>query len=162
MNHPLRVTCRKCGEMFGSPRGYTECPDCRIDIYHQMKDSLPMTPDELYELGYHDAKAGKAMNASYMTDPNYKMGFEDGSGDVALTSPTNSEYSQLNDPPEEFEFVGEKRVPRPYEFYLSKGGKATAMARARKNSQTRHILACSTCHTTDAHACVHHTIKVRT
>lgn len=118
-----------------------------------------MTPDDLYEAGFEDGKAGKAMNASWMTDPNYTMGYEDGQGSAAMDKPSSDDYRDFNDPPEGFEYAGVKRVPQPYEFYLSKGGNATFLTRPRKNNQTRHILICSECHKYDARQCYHHSVK---
>lgn len=120
-----------------------------------------MTPDALYEQGYDDGKAGKAMNAAQFTDPNYTMGYEDGKGDRVIERPVEDEYVSFTDAPVGFEYTGIKRVPKPYEFYLSKGGSATFLTRERKNNQERHILKCALCHTGDASVCYHHNIKGR-
>lgn len=117
---------------------------------------LTMTPDDLYEQGYEDGKAGKAMNASELTDPNYTMGYEDGKGDRIIERPVEKDYKLFNDAPSGFKYAELKRVPRPYEFYLSKGGSPTYLTRERKNNQERHILKCSTCNNIDAQSCIHH------
>lgn len=120
-----------------------------------------MTPDDLYEQGYQDGKAGKAMNAGQQTDPNYTMGYEDGKGDRVIERPVEDEYTTFNDAPEGFEYTKTKDVPLPYEFYLSKGGSATFLTRERKNAQQRHILKCDRCGSTDSRQCYHHNIKGR-
>lgn len=99
-----------------------------------------MTPDELYQLGYDDAKAGKSANASHVHDENYEMGYTDGRGDAIMNKPVSEEFSEYNDPPEGFAFTGEKRVPDPGEYYLSKNGNAILAKKVRGNNQTRHIL----------------------
>jgi hypothetical protein len=98
-----------------------------------------MTPDELYQMGYDDAKAGKAANASYVHEEHYQMGYEDGRGDRAAR-PVGDNYTELNDPPEGFVFTGEKRTPDPGEWYLSKNGNAIRAKKVRGNNQTRYIL----------------------
>lgn len=115
-----------------------------------------MTPDDLYNLGYEEGKEGKAMNAAHMTDPNYLMGYEDGKGDRTIERPVEDDYTTFNDAPEGFKYAGVKRVPLPYEFYLSKGGSATYLTRERKNNQQRHILICEYCDKYDARDCWHH------
>lgn len=99
-----------------------------------------MTPDELYTMGYEDAKAGKAANASNAHDPNYEMGYTDGKGDMVANRPVGEQYDEYNDPPEGYCFTGEKRVPEPGEYYLSKNGNAILAKKVRGNNQTRHIL----------------------
>jgi len=106
---------------------------------------MHMTPDDLYSRGYEDGKAGRAMEPAHHTDENYMLGYEDGKGDGEHNKPANAEFSAFNDPPEGFEFTGEKRVPLPYEYYLTKAGNAGILKRERKNNQTRHILKCSKC-----------------
>jgi len=120
-----------------------------------------MTPDDLYELGYNDGKVGKAMEPAWMVDSNYMLGYEDGKGDFTSKQATSEDFTAFNDPPEGFQFTAMKRVPNPYEFYLSKNGNATYLTRPRANNQTRHILSCSTCGSTSAQACLHHSIKGR-
>lgn len=141
------------------PRHYYTCGICKnvkhegaFPTYHhdvcytcQQQEKKIMTPDDLYQAGYNDGKDGKAMNASLNTEPNYMMGYEDGKGDTKMEKPTKEEYKEFNDPPEGFDFTGEKRVPEAYEFYLSKNGSPTFLTRRRKNNQTRHILMCTEC-----------------
>lgn len=98
-----------------------------------------MTPDELYQMGYDDAKAGRAANASNVDEENYKMGYEDGRGDLDAR-PVGDNYTELNDPPVGFVFTGEKRTPDPGEWYVSKNGNAIQAKKVRKNNQTRYIL----------------------
>jgi len=99
-----------------------------------------MTPDELYEMGYNDGKAGKAANASFVHDKNYEMGFLDGEGDRSHNRPVDPQFVEFNEAPVGFEFTGEKRVARPGEWYLTKNGNASRQVGVRKNEQTRHIL----------------------
>lgn len=99
-----------------------------------------MNPDELYQMGYDEGQAGKSANPSYVHDENYEMGFLDGQGDRERARAVDSEYATFNDPPDGFEFTGEKRVARPGEWYVTKNGNASKQVGHRKNSQTRHIL----------------------
>lgn len=99
-----------------------------------------MTPDELYQMGYDDAKAGKAAEASFVHDENYELGYTDGKGDVVMNKPVSAAFDEFNDPPVGFAFTGEKRTPEPGEYYLSKNGNAIQAKKVRGNNQTRHIL----------------------
>lgn len=125
---------------------------------------LSLTTDALYNAGYADGKSGKAMEPACMSKSAYKMGYEDGRGDASIEKPSSDEFSVFNDAPEGFEYTGEKRVPMPYEFYLSKNGNATFLTRERKNSQKRHILRCSDCGMSKTHGmdpCEHHGVTGR-
>jgi len=115
-----------------------------------------MNPDDLYNLGYEDGKEGKAANASLVTESHYEMGYNDGKGDRVIERPVEDGFTDFNDAPSGFEYTGEKRVPGPHEFYLSKGGSATFLTRPRRNNQTRHILRCTRCNSPDAYNCWHH------
>lgn len=106
--------------------------------------------DLAYKMGWDAAEQDKALLpiSEFPLPSNYeyyKMGYQDCMGDKLHNAPVSEEYIDFNDAPEGFEFTGEKRVPKAYEFYLSKGGKATALSHQRKNSQTRFILRCSHC-----------------
>lgn len=144
-----KYLCKTCKAIYTDKHHQEMCRACDIE-WHRWNNprinwNLTMTPDDLYNLGYEDGKAGKAMAAAYMTDPNYTMGYEDGKGDAKIEKPVEKEYTEFNDAPEGFRFFGVKRVPQPYEFYLSKNGSPTYLTRERKNSQTRHILCCDEC-----------------
>jgi hypothetical protein len=104
-----------------------------------------MTPDELYQKGYDDGRNGKAASPAYVDDTNYSLGYEDGKGDRARHHAVADDYDEQNAPPPGFAFTGEKRVPEPYEWYLSKAGNATYLERERRNAQTRHILTPDQC-----------------
>ena len=120
---------------------YELCKDCRNYYYwHGRLRNQTMTPDELYQQGYDDGKAGEAANASYVHDENYEMGYLDGSGDRSRDRPVDNEFAIYNDPPAGFEFVGRKRVAQPGEWYLTKNGNAKQQVGVRGNAQTRHIL----------------------
>lgn len=99
-----------------------------------------MKPDELYRRGYNDALAGRSASASYVTDANYKLGYEDGTGDKEYKKPVGEFYDELNEAPVGFEFTGDKRVAQPGEWYLTKNGNAKRQEGYRRNNQTRHIL----------------------
>ncbi len=107
--------------------------------------NVAFTSDDRYNQGYEDGKKGRAANASFVNDHDYEMGFEDGRGDYEMNKPSGDVYADVNPAPEGFAYTGEKRVPDPYEFYVSKMGRATYLDRPRKNSQTRHILKCANC-----------------
>lgn len=99
-----------------------------------------MTPDELYEKGYNDAMASRSANAAYINLTEYKQGYEDGTGDKEYKKPIGEFYDELNKAPVGFEFIGEKRVAQPGEYYLTKNGNAKRQEGVRRNNQTRHIL----------------------
>lgn len=126
------------------------------DFYYGIRKKKIMTPDDLYTAGYNDGKEDKAMNASLNTEPNYMLGYEDGKGDSKIEKPVSQDYAEFNDPPEGFTFSNLKQVPAPSQYYLSKGGSATFLTRERRNGQTRHILCCATCGSSDATSCWHH------
>lgn len=115
-----------------------------------------MDADKLYELGYEDGKAGKSANASYIFDENYSMGYEDGKGDRAANRAVDPDFANLNAPPDGFEYIGEKRVPNAFEWYLSKAGNPTFLDRPRRNNQTRHILRATHCVCGKAKVCGFH------
>jgi hypothetical protein len=98
-----------------------------------------MTPEQLYQLGYDDGKAGKAANVAHVHEDNYEMGYQDGKGDRDAR-PVADEYFDRTDPPVGFTFTGEKRTPEPGEWYVSKNGNAIQAKKVRGNNQTRHIL----------------------
>lgn len=148
--------CKQCGKRLKSD--VVLCNTCAnhneryisvvYEFIKKLDEEEKMTPDKLYEMGYEDGRAGKTASATYISDSNYAMGFEDGRGDADIEKPVSDKFTEFNDAPEGFEFTGEKRVPEPYEFYLSKGGSATFLRRERKNNQTRHILKCAYCQST--------------
>ena len=121
-----------------------------------------MTPEMLYKMGYEDGKNGKAGNVSFVFDENYSMGYEDGRGDRAAERPVEFDYSAHNAPPPGFTFEGKKRVPKAFEWYLSKMGNPPFLKRERKNNQTRLILVPTgecVCSNPDAKVCGEHPPK---
>jgi hypothetical protein len=99
-----------------------------------------MDPDSFYKMGYADGLAGNPAHASYVSEPNYFAGYEDGKADAPFKKPVGEHYTEVNKPPRGFEFTGEKRVAQPGEWYLTKNGNAARQEGTRRNEQTRHIL----------------------
>jgi hypothetical protein len=99
-----------------------------------------MTIDnEMYERGFSHAKRWSFPSRYYKGNEDYMAGWNDGK-DAGGNRPVDDEYVVMADPPHGYEWTGEKRVPEPGDYYLSKGGNATLAKKVRKNNQTRHIL----------------------
>lgn len=91
-------------------------------------------------MGYADGKEGKAASVAHIFDSNYSMGYEDGKGERAANRPVEFDFLTHNPPPPGFTYEGKKRVPKAFEWYLSKNGNPTFLKRERRNNQTRLIL----------------------
>lgn len=102
-------------------------------------------PDDHYQFGYEDGKAGRMSDPMFHQYDDYELGYVDGQGDKDMLDiakaarPVDPERA-LGDPPSGFEWTGEKKTPSPGEYYLTKNGNAKLADKVRGNAQTRHIL----------------------
>lgn len=106
-----------------------------------------VTPDELYEKGYSDGFHEAAANASLVDEPNYKLGYNDGTGDRERGSDVKGvksafidpEFYENNMPPQGYSWTWDHRTPQKGEIYLTKNGNA-GVAKEPKQQRNRHIL----------------------